>query len=57
MGTSSPMVSVRQVVATPMTRGSYLRMTLSRPFLRFGPPPYTAFFSPKAEEAMSTGSR
>jgi hypothetical protein len=51
------MVSVRQVVATPMTAGAYFRMTLSRPFLRLGPPPNTACFSPRAEEAMSMGSR
>ena len=38
-GTSSPMVSVRQVVATPMSPAPYLVMTFLRPCLRLGPPP------------------
>ena len=51
------MVSVRKVVATPTTAGPYLRITFRMPFFRFGPPPYTACFSPSEDEAMSMGSR
>lgn len=56
-GTLSPMVSVRQVVAMPTALAWYLLMTLTRPCFRLGPPPNTASPSPRALEAMSTGSR
>ena len=39
IGTSSPMVSVRQVVATPMRPAPNLVMTFLRPCFRLGPPP------------------
>jgi hypothetical protein len=55
--TSSPMVSDRQVVATPMRAGWYWLATLSRARTRLSLPPNTAAISSKLLEAMSTGSR
>ena len=56
-GMSSPIVSLRQVVARPTRLGSYWRMTLVRPALRFASPPKTVLDSEKFDAAMSIGSR
>ena len=56
MPTFSPIVSARQVVATPITPGWYWRVTLARPARRLSRPPKMVAFSEKFDEAMSIGS-
>ena len=53
---SSPIVSARQVVATPITSGEYNVIRFLMPFIRLSSPPYTVPCSVRTEEAMSIGS-
>ncbi len=54
---SSPMVSVRHVVAAPMSCGWYWRVMFSAPSEKFLLPPKIALSSWKFDDAMSIGSR
>ena len=56
MATSSPMVSLRHVVAIPIISGLYCFRILSRARFRLTPPPNMAVSSEKFVEAISTGS-
>ncbi len=55
-GTSSPMVSLRHVVAMPMSSGWYCLIMFPTASFKLAPPPNTAVSSVKFEHAISTGS-